>query len=55
MDKKSLGGANITATVIVAPFCFRYNNQWMIVDYKSFIPGKLSLQKGLLTVLEQIP
>ncbi|KAF4086684.1 hypothetical protein AMELA_G00087190 [Ameiurus melas] len=32
-----------------------YNNQWMIVDYKSFIPGRLSLNKGLLTVLEQIP
>ncbi|KAK2850385.1 hypothetical protein Q7C36_009168 [Tachysurus vachellii] len=32
-----------------------YNNQWMIVDYKGFIPGKPSLKKGLLTVLEQIP
>ncbi|XP_017325184.1 putative phospholipase B-like 2 isoform X1 [Ictalurus punctatus] len=32
-----------------------YNNQWMIVDYKSFIPGRLGLSKGLLTVLEQIP
>ncbi|XP_054852634.1 putative phospholipase B-like 2 [Eublepharis macularius] len=32
-----------------------YNNQWMIVDYKSFIPGKSSLQEGVLTVLEQIP
>ncbi|MCI4378040.1 hypothetical protein PGIGA_G00211250 [Pangasianodon gigas] len=32
-----------------------YNNQWMIVDYKSFIPGRLNLKKGLLTVLEQIP
>nr|XP_028566947.1 putative phospholipase B-like 2 isoform X2 [Podarcis muralis] len=32
-----------------------YNNQWMIVDYKSFVPGKASLQKGVLMVLEQIP
>ncbi|XP_072839771.2 putative phospholipase B-like 2 [Pogona vitticeps] len=32
-----------------------YNNQWMIVDYKAFIPGKASLQEGVLTVLEQIP
>ncbi|XP_061458352.1 putative phospholipase B-like 2 [Rhineura floridana] len=32
-----------------------YNNQWMIVDYKSFVPGKASLQEGVLTVLEQIP
>ncbi|XP_060641422.2 putative phospholipase B-like 2 [Anolis sagrei] len=32
-----------------------YNNQWMIVDYKSFIPGKADLQEGILTVLEQIP
>uniref|UniRef100_A0AAR2JWN1 Phospholipase B-like n=1 Tax=Pygocentrus nattereri TaxID=42514 RepID=A0AAR2JWN1_PYGNA len=32
-----------------------YNNQWMIVDYKNFIPGKPSIKEGLFTVLEQIP
>lgn len=31
-----------------------YNNEWMIIDYKMFYPGK-PLQDGLLTVLEQIP
>ncbi len=29
----------------------RYNNQWMIVDYKKFQP----VQPGLLYVVEQIP
>uniref|UniRef100_A0A8D0CEX0 Phospholipase B-like n=1 Tax=Salvator merianae TaxID=96440 RepID=A0A8D0CEX0_SALMN len=32
-----------------------YNNQWMIVDYKSFVPGETSIQENVLTVLEQIP
>ncbi|KAI7808257.1 putative phospholipase B-like 2 [Triplophysa rosa] len=32
-----------------------YNNQWMIVDYKSFTPGEKHLKQGLFTVLEQIP
>ncbi|KAF7238436.1 putative phospholipase B-like 2 [Varanus komodoensis] len=32
-----------------------YNNQWMIVDYKAFIPGRAGLQEGVLTILEQIP
>ncbi|XP_076344421.1 phospholipase B domain containing lamina ancestor isoform X2 [Tachypleus tridentatus] len=31
-----------------------YNNQWMIVDYKLFKPGKL-ISPGLLWVLEQLP
>ncbi|OQR76026.1 putative phospholipase B 2-like [Tropilaelaps mercedesae] len=31
-----------------------YNNQWMIVDYKRFTPGK-NIQPGTLTVLEEIP
>uniref|UniRef100_A0A8B9ZE90 Phospholipase B-like n=1 Tax=Anas platyrhynchos TaxID=8839 RepID=A0A8B9ZE90_ANAPL len=32
-----------------------YNNQWMVVDYKAFSPGKAGPQPGVLTVLEQIP
>lgn len=32
-----------------------YNNQWMIVDYKEFVPGQCDLERGLFTVLEQIP
>uniref|UniRef100_A0A8C3HD02 Phospholipase B-like n=1 Tax=Chrysemys picta bellii TaxID=8478 RepID=A0A8C3HD02_CHRPI len=32
-----------------------YNNQWMIVNYNTFLPGKAGLQQGVLTVLEQIP
>lgn len=31
-----------------------YNNQWMIVDYKLFKPGK-PLNPGLLYIIEQIP
>ena len=30
------------------------NNQWMVVDYKQFVPEK-PLQQGLLWILEQIP
>ncbi|XP_062613550.1 citron Rho-interacting kinase-like, partial [Saccostrea cucullata] len=31
-----------------------YNNQWMIVDYKQFVPGSANM-KNLLYVVEQIP
>lgn len=33
----------------------RYNNQWMIVDYKAFIPNGPSPGSRVLTILEQIP
>ncbi|KAF7661966.1 hypothetical protein LDENG_00248930 [Lucifuga dentata] len=32
-----------------------YNNQWMIVDYKHFTPGKTDINEELFVVLEQIP
>ncbi|OWF46224.1 putative phospholipase B-like 2 [Mizuhopecten yessoensis] len=31
-----------------------YNNEWMVVDYKQFVPGRTDLT-GVLYVLEQIP
>jgi len=33
----------------------RYNNQWMVVDYKKFVAHSSSVGAGLLFVLEQIP
>ncbi|XP_003461406.1 putative phospholipase B-like 2 [Cavia porcellus] len=32
-----------------------YNNQWMVVDYKAFTPGRTGPGSKVLTVLEQIP
>nr|XP_057926766.1 putative phospholipase B-like 2 [Doryrhamphus excisus] len=32
-----------------------YNNQWMIVDYNNFSPGKTDIMEDLFVVLEQIP
>ncbi|XP_070821410.1 putative phospholipase B-like 2 [Chaetodon trifascialis] len=32
-----------------------YNNQWMIVDYNHFTPGKTDIEEKLFVVLEQIP
>ncbi|XP_053727251.1 putative phospholipase B-like 2 [Synchiropus splendidus] len=32
-----------------------YNNQWMIVDYNHFSPGKTDIKEELFVVLEQIP
>uniref|UniRef100_A0A8C0Y3W7 Phospholipase B-like n=1 Tax=Cyprinus carpio carpio TaxID=630221 RepID=A0A8C0Y3W7_CYPCA len=32
-----------------------YNNQWMVIDYKAFVPGQGYTKQGLFTVLEQIP
>ena len=31
-----------------------YNNQWMVVDFKRFKPGR-QVGKGLLYILEQLP
>lgn len=41
-------------TVCMCVLC-RYNNQWMIVDYNHFAPGKTDIKEGLFVVLEQIP
>ncbi|KAM3610637.1 uncharacterized protein V6R79_006785 [Siganus canaliculatus] len=32
-----------------------YNNQWMIVNYNHFTPGRTDIKEELLVVLEQIP
>eukprot|EP00095_Tigriopus_kingsejongensis_P006305 maker-scaffold61_size441589-snap-gene-0.13 protein:Tk06305 transcript:maker-scaffold61_size441589-snap-gene-0.13-mRNA-1 annotation:"hypothetical protein DAPPUDRAFT_213420" len=32
-----------------------YNNQWMVVDYKRFQPGRKTVKTDLLWVLEQLP
>jgi len=32
-----------------------YNNEWLIVDYKQFVPGQSPVSPGLLTVLDQLP
>ncbi|XP_030271663.1 putative phospholipase B-like 2 [Sparus aurata] len=32
-----------------------YNNQWMIVNYNHFTPGKTDIKEELFVVLEQIP
>ncbi|KAM6943857.1 putative phospholipase B-like 2 isoform 2-T2 [Lycodopsis pacificus] len=32
-----------------------YNNQWMIVDYNHFTPGRTDIKEDLFVVLEQIP
>uniref|UniRef100_A0A3B3HSJ2 Phospholipase B-like n=1 Tax=Oryzias latipes TaxID=8090 RepID=A0A3B3HSJ2_ORYLA len=32
-----------------------YNNQWMIVNYNHFTPGKTDIKEDLFVVLEQIP
>jgi len=33
----------------------RYNNQWMLVDYKMFVPSAPRLGDGLLFLHEQLP
>ena len=32
-----------------------YNNQWMVIDYTKFKPGKVLPKQGLLWILEQLP
>lgn len=47
-------GRVFSLDVFVCVF-WRYNNQWMIVDYNHFAPGKTDIEEGLFVVLEQIP
>ena len=49
---------NMDSMSLIYIMCFfflRYNNQWMIVDYKFFKPGRTDITEQLFTVLEQIP
>jgi len=32
-----------------------YNNQWIITDYKKFLPGQRQMQSNTIWILEQIP
>lgn len=43
-----------TLTCGLGHVCYRYNNQYMVVDLKRFQPRK-QLQEGLLWVVEQLP
>lgn len=40
---------------VLCPWPGSYNNQWMIVDYKAFVPGGPSPGSRVLTILEQLP
>lgn len=44
----------VVCSVWMCVLC-RYNNQWMIVDYNHFAPGKSDIHEQLFVVLEQIP
>lgn len=35
-------------------FILSYNNQWMIIDYKRFVPYE-TINDGLFIVIEQVP
>lgn len=48
------GKLKVVCSVWMCVLC-RYNNQWMIVDYKHFAPGKSDIKEQLFVVLEQIP
>ena len=53
-SEKDVAIATVTAVVVVV-VVVRYNNQWMVVDYKLFGPHQPLPDTGLLWVLEQLP
>lgn len=55
LERKNLVLNQFLAVFESTHFIFRYNNQFMVLDYKKFSPGKPLPKAGLFWVLEQIP
>lgn len=55
LGQGAVWGSDPKVCSVLLPWACRYNNQWMIVDYKAFIPGGPSPGNRVLTILEQIP